>query len=174
MTLTTIVALTGVLSNLAVLGSLIFLMRQMRQNARHQQATMRHGRVQQLQLIYQQASEADFTDTFIRGQAGDTSLDARDCNRFVWFAATMFNMFQNMFDQHRDGIIDKTTFATAQTSMRYQLAMPGTRAAWTVLRDHYEIGFVAYLDALMADTPMDGVPDVSAAWRSAVPQSAPA
>lgn len=170
MSLTTIVALTGCLSNLAVLGSLIFLMRQMRQNARHQQATVRHGRVQQLQLIYQQATESDFADTFIRGQAGDVSMEARDCNRFVWFAAAMFNMFQNMFDQHRDRIIDETTFSTARSSMQYQLAMPGTRAAWMVLRGHYEKGFADYVDALMAATPMDGAPDVSAAWRSFVPK----
>lgn len=157
--------LTTCLSNLAVLASVIFLVRQMNQSTRHQQATMRHGRVQQLQMIYLQASQSDFVDVLTRGLAGDASMDGRDCNRFVWFAATMFNMFEDMFAQHRDGIIDKETFASAISSMRAQLAMPGTRAAWMVIRGRYGSKYVDYVDCLIAATSMDGAPDLSTSWR---------
>jgi hypothetical protein len=165
MTLSTVVALTSCFSNLAVLVSLVFLLRQLRQSARHQQATVRHGRIQQLQMIYQQASEGDFTETVLRGYAGDASLDRADCNRFVWFASTLFNMFENMFDQHRDGIIDRDTFASSILSMRSQLALPGMRAAWMVVRERYEKIYAHYVDRLLATTPADGAPDLSTAWR---------
>ena len=174
MTLPTIVSLTSCLSNLAVLASLIFLMKQMRQSTRHQQATMRHGRVQQLQALYEQASHADFIDVLMGGLAGDVRMDRRDCNRFVYFAAALFNMFENLFDQHRDGIVDKATFASAISAMRSQLAMPGVRAAWMVIRGRYQKGFVDYVDRLMADTPIDGVPDMSSAWRGFVAANTPA
>ncbi len=157
--------LTTCLSNLAVLASVIFLVRQMSQSTRHQRATMRHGRVQQLQMIYLQASQSDFVDVLTRGLAGDASLDGRDCNRFVWFAATLFNMFEDMFGQHRDGIIDNETFASAISAMRAQLAMPGTRAAWMVIRGRYDRKYIDYVDFLMAAIPMDGVPDLSTSWR---------
>ena len=168
MTSLTVVGLTTCLSNLAVLASVIFLVRQMRQSTRHQQATMRHGRVQQLQMIYLQAAQGDFADVLTRGFAGDATLDGRDCNRFVWFAATIFNMFEDMFDQHRDGIIDKETFASAISSMRSHLAMPGARGAWMVIRGRYAGKYVDYVDRLMAGTPIDGVPDVSTSWRGFV------
>jgi hypothetical protein len=174
MTLTTFVSLSAIISNLAVFISLILVMRQIRQNGRHQQATMRHGRVQQLQMIYQQAAQDDFIDVVLGGLAGDVRMSGPDCNRFVWFANTIFNMFENLFDQHRDGIVDKRAFASSNAAMRSQLAMPGVRAAWMVSRGRYQKDFTDYVDALMADTPIDGVADASAAWRAFVPKAAPA
>jgi hypothetical protein len=166
MTSFSVVGITTCLSNLAVLASVIFLVRQMRQSTRHQQATMRHGRVQQLQMIYLQASQSDFVDVLTRGLAGDATMEARDCNRFVWFASTMFNMFENMFDQHRDGIVTAETFASAIASMRSQLAMPGARAAWKLMRGRYAGRYVDYVDRLMTTTPMDGVADLAVSWRN--------
>lgn len=165
MTLATFEVLTSSLSDLAVLVSLAFVLRQIRLSTRHQQATIRHGRVQQLQMIYQQAGQADFTDTLTRGFAGDASLNRREGNRFIWFAATMFNMFEDMFDQHRDGIVDKQTFASAVASMRSQLAMPGARAAWMVIRGRYSKDFVDCVDRLIAGADPAGVADLSRSWR---------
>ncbi len=164
MTSGSIVAVTTFLSNLAVLASVVFIVRQMRQGARHQQATIRHGRVQQLQMIYLQASQSDFVDVVTRGLAGDATMDRRDCNRFVWFSTTMFNMFEDMFDQHRDGIVSRETYASAVASMRSQLAMPGARATWKVVRGRYSRAYVDYVDRLMTRTPVDGVPDLAASW----------
>jgi hypothetical protein len=169
MTLPTIVELTNCISNLAVVASLIFLIRQVRQGSRNQRATMRHGRVQQLQMIYQQASHGDFVNILTRGLAGDVTLDRADCNRFVWFMAAVFNMFENMFDQHRDGIIDKATFSSATHALQSQLALPGARAAWMTIRDRYQKGYVDHVDRLMSATPINGVADLSAAWRGFVP-----
>jgi hypothetical protein len=170
MTLPTIVELTSCISNLAVVASLIFLIRQVRQGSRNQRATMRHGRVQQLQMIYQQAAHGDFVDILTRGLAGDVTLASPDCNRFVWFMAAVFNMYDNMFDQHRDGIIDKPTFLSATRALKSQLAMPGARAAWMVIRTRYQGSYVDHVDRLMTATPIDGVADLSAAWRGFVPQ----
>jgi len=168
MTSLNIVGVTTCLSNLAVLVSVIFLVRQLRQGTRHQQATMRHGRVQQLQMIYLQASQSDFVDILTRGLSGDATMEPRDCNRFVWFATTTFNMFEDMFDQHRDGIVSRDTFTSAIASMRSQLAMPGPRAAWKVIRGRYAQRYVDYVDGMMATTPVDGAPDVGMCWQTLV------
>ncbi|HEV2530323.1 hypothetical protein [Phenylobacterium sp.] len=165
MTFSAFAAITACFSQFAVLVSVVFVMRQMRLSSRHQQATIRHGRVQQLQMIYQQASQAGSSDIFTRGLAGDATLDGSECNRFVWLASAMFNMFENMFDQHREGIVDKQTFASAVASMRFQLAMPGARAAWMVIRGRYTKEYVNYVDRLVAGTVTDGVADISASWR---------
>lgn len=166
MTLDTIANLASCLSSLAVVVSLLFVVRQMHLSIQHQQATARHGRVQQLQTLYLEASRDDFVDILIRGLAGDAAMDGKDCNRFLWFAASVFNMFEEMFDQHRDKIIGDAAFASSIHAMRSQLAMPGMRAAWMVARGRYKKDFVDYVDRLMAETPIDGVSDGSTAWRA--------
>ncbi len=168
MTLATIVGIASCLSSLTIVISLIFVIRQMNLSIRHQRAASRHGRVQQLQMLYLQASQGDFVDILNRGLAGDVSMEAKDCNRFVWFAAAIFNMFEEMFHQHRDKIIDDATFASSISAMRSQLAMPGMRAAWMVIRARYEKNYTDYLDRLLADTPIDATPDISSAWRGFV------
>lgn len=174
MTLATIANLASCLSSLAVVISLLFVIRQMHLSIRHQQATARHGRVQQLQMLYLEASRGDFVDTLIRGLAGDAAMDGKDCNRFLWFAAAVFNMFEEMFDQHRDRIIGDSTFASSISAMRSQLAMPGMRGAWMVIRGRYKKDYIDYVDRLMANTPIDGIPDVSSAWRGFVSTAASA
>ena len=79
-----------------------------------------------------------------------------------------------MFDQHRDRFIGETTFASSIVAMRSQLAMPGMRAAWMVTRGRYKKDYVDSVDRLMADTPLDGTPDVASAWRNSVNAAASA
>jgi hypothetical protein len=172
MTLPTIVGIASCLSSLAVVTSLIFVIRQLDLSIRHQRATARHGRVQQLQMLYLQASQGDFIEILIRGLDGDTALAAKDCNRFVWFVAAAFNMFEEMFHQLRDEIIDDATFASSISSMRPQLGTPGMRAAWMVIRGRYEKNFAEYVDRLIADTPVDLASDVSSIWRGFAAASA--
>jgi hypothetical protein len=165
MNLATIVGIASCLSSLTIVISLIFVIRQMNLSIRHQRAAARHGRVQQLQTLYLQASQGDFVDILNRGLAGDVSMATNDCNRFVWFASAIFNMFEEMFHQHRDKIIDDATFASSISAMRSQLGMPGMRAAWMVIRRRYEKNYTDYVDRLIADTPIDAQSDVSSAWR---------
>ena len=155
---------TGYISQIAVFASIIFVIRQIRQSARHQQATMRHARVQQLQMIYLQASQGDFVEVVTRGLAGDVNMDHNDRTRFIWFSSTMFNMFEDMFDQHRDGIVSARTYASAVASMRSQLAMPGARATWRVIRARYSRDFVDCVDRLLSMTPVESAADPAVAW----------
>jgi hypothetical protein len=172
MTLSTAAALAGCFSSLAVVTSLMFAIHQMHRGIRHQQAAARHGRVQQLQSLYVQASQGDFIDVVVRGLAGDASMHGKEANRFVWFSVTIFNMFEDMFEQHRDRIINKATFASSVSALRTQLAMPGMRAAWLVIRGQYEKHYVEYVDRLMADTPTEGTADLGSVWRKVVSATA--
>jgi hypothetical protein len=165
MTLTTLATWAGCFSSLAIVTSLMFAIHQMHLSIRHQQAAARHGRVQQLQSLYLQATQGDFIDVLVRGLAGDAAMSGKDRNRFVWFSVTIFNMFEDMFEQHREKIISDATFASSISALRSQLAMPGIRAAWLVIRRQYEKHYVDYVDHLMADTPIDGKPDAGSVWR---------
>ena len=113
-------------------------------------------------------------DVVVRGLAGDATMDEKDSNRFVWFSVTIFNMFEEMFEQHRDRIINKATFASSIAALRSQLAMPGMRCAWSVIRRQYQNHYVDYVDGLMADTPIDGTTDLGSVGRKFVGATAAA
>lgn len=88
MTLSTAATLAGCFSSLAIVTSLMFAIHQMHLGIRHEQAAARHGRVQQLQALYVQVSQGDFIDVVVRGLAGDTTMDGKNANRFVWFSVS--------------------------------------------------------------------------------------
>jgi len=169
MTIQTFASLMSCLGSAAIVTSLIFVIRNMRLNMLHQQSAARYGRVQQMQTLYLQASQGDLSNIVMRGMAGD-ALDSRDCTRFIWFANSIFNMFENMYNQHRDRIIGNAAFAASISAMRARLALPGIRAAWMVVRGQYQAAFADYVDGLMADTPAGGTADNSEVWQSHLKQ----
>ena len=71
MDLSTLVNIASVISSLAVLVSLAYLARQLRQGALNQRSKMDRGRSQQVGDWLQYIAQADTAALILRGHAGD-------------------------------------------------------------------------------------------------------
>jgi hypothetical protein len=163
------------ISSIAVAISLVYLTFQIRQSAKHQRGAISHGRAQQFQnRISSVCASPELMETILRGWAGDPTLGAIQSNQFYWFVFSIFVMFEDIHHQFEQGMIGRPTYQSAVRTMRRQLSLRGSRAAWLIARESFEDRFVAFVDDLAREHPSDQTGDHHATWKALVAQSSAA
>ena len=85
MTLSDLSSIVGMISGLAVLGSLVYLAQQTRQNVRHTMALIQQGRSNQVaDRLGAISSDPTFAEVSIRGAVGDQTLSDVQITRLVY------------------------------------------------------------------------------------------
>jgi hypothetical protein len=153
MSLSDLASIATVISGLAVLGSLIYLGLQTRQNTRHTRALMQQGRALQAQeLMSSYATDATLTDLFVRGGDGDLTMDRNQIVRFYMTTMGLFYNFEDLFYQHRDGLIDDERHNATTSTLGINLARPGARAVWRIGGANFGNDFQNFVNALILNT----------------------
>lgn len=167
MTLATLVNIGSLISSIAVLISLVYLSRQLRQGALNQRSKMDRGRSQQVGEWLQYVAQPDTAALILRGHAGDPTLTALECHRYLWSMYPLILHFEDSFFQHRDGMVSEPQYASIVGHLRSRCPSPGFRAIWLHVRPRFPREFVDFVDALMRETPVeaDEGADWTAQWR---------
>jgi hypothetical protein len=160
-------ALVDIFSGAAVAVTLVYLAFQIRQNAKHQRGTISHSRSAHVQQLMRSAATSDaLMETVLKGWAGDQGMTRVQVNQFYWFVAALLTMFQDTYHQRREGMVSPLMYDSSLRTLRFQLAQPGTRAAWLVGRETFEPSFATFIDELIAATPLASTADVAERWRA--------
>jgi hypothetical protein len=153
MTLATLVNIGSLLSSLAVLASLLYLNRQIRQGALNQRSTMDRGRSQQVGEWLRFIAQPEIAALIDRGHAGDPMLTSIEIQRYLWSLYPLILHFEDSYYQHRDGMISDAQYASIVGHLRSRCPSPGFRAIWQQVRPRFPAEFVAFIDALMREIP---------------------
>ncbi len=97
MTLSDLASIGSFVSALAVLVSLVYLALQMRQSARNQMATIHHERTALAQENILRVMDAEMTEVWMRGQAGDEQLDDVQSRRYIYGVLASLWLFEEYF-----------------------------------------------------------------------------
>jgi hypothetical protein len=167
MTLSDLASIGSLVSGLAVLVSLIYLAQQTRQNSKHTMALIQQGRALQTQNIwFQTAAEPGLSAVFERGVDADPTMDHNQYTQFyLWMGAVYFT-WEDIFYQHRDGLVDDERHVGTLTQLKQNFQRPGFRAAWTMLRTNYGSDFQRFMDDLMSETKLEPGPNIGAILKS--------
>jgi hypothetical protein len=170
MNLTDLASIGSLINGLAVLCSLIFLNLQTRQSTRNQKSLIQQERTQMASDWLRATSQTDFVETYLRGQAGDTTLNARDYTRYTSCLMAALFGFENAHVQQRMGALYDTEFALDLSSLKYHCGQPGFRAFWSQARNTFESSFRSVVDDLIRQTPvrMNAAETSLDAWRALV------
>lgn len=168
MSLSDLVSIGSLLSSLAVLVSLIYLNRQVRQTDRNQQAAIRHGRSTRLVEILLAATDAAMADALAKGLAGADDITDTQVNQFMYYMNAFFNDAEDAYYQHQTGLLNAEAFASFTASWRMALSTPGWRVAWKQRRALYHGRFGKFMDKLVAETPVREVAGTIAQWKADV------
>ena len=125
-------------SSFAVLVLLIFLGIQTRQSTRNQRATIHHERLATVQELALLGTQAEAAELGIRGSAGDESLSPVQTRQYLTVSLCTLRIMEELFYQHRDGMLDEARWATTPRRQRGFLSAPGFRAAWRTLAETFE------------------------------------
>jgi hypothetical protein len=139
------------LGAIAVLVSLIYLARQIRQNTRMMKSTVR----QQLAAASQESvlRVAEHADVLAKALAGDDLTPAENIRVRLVIRAT-FRGYENYAYQHHQGLLDPSEWRAVRENMRSFFAFRLTRDEWLSTRDEYSDLLQKTLDTLVTDEPL--------------------
>jgi len=100
---------------------------------------LQHNESTDLRLPFQQfaiavAQHADLASVYYRGLQGFTGLSAEEQVRFFMITTLVFNYWNEVYDQARQGVIPAATWERVQKMMRDFVRYPGIHQYWEYRR----------------------------------------
>ncbi|MBV9419058.1 MAG: hypothetical protein JO348_04730 [Alphaproteobacteria bacterium] len=173
MTLADIAAISSAISGIAVVASLVFLYFQVRQVGeqvkqaeKNQQAAIRQGRTNRIVEIKLAILEPGIAEAVAKGENGDENITSLQLAQFKNYLVAHINHLEDSFYQHEDGLLPDSAFETVIGGARGSLAKPGYRAGWRTYEPARHGAFAAFMEKLIAETPLAAQSDDPlASWR---------
>ncbi|HVE03120.1 MAG TPA: hypothetical protein VNB30_03580 [Rhizomicrobium sp.] len=142
--------ISQIISAVAILASLVFLIFQIRGNTRALRSQsyfngMTHGQRPFEMMI----ADEDLTRIVNIGYNSPDALPKDDRERFNLHTFMLVNSWEYFFYQHRDGSIPSQLFAGTDAHMRVLVrTKPGLRVFWDEYRHAYDEPFLSYVAAI--------------------------
>ncbi len=147
-------AITGVADTAAamgVIGSLIFVGFQVRQNSKG----LQHAAVQSLiatfnELYSNLIDSGDMAEIFWQGLRDPDQIEGANGVRFYAFGAKFLRAMQGIHWQWQRGVMDDKLFNSLVSFMEDAGTAPGWQHLWRTSRHRYDSEFQGFMDSLMA------------------------
>lgn len=166
MSLSDLASIGSLISSIAVLVSLVYLAQQIRQSARNQRAAIHTERTALVQEIVLSATSPEHARLMIRGGAGDASLSEEESSTYLGHTLCTLRLFEEMFLQHRDGMLDEARWENNALRVRGFFHQVGFRAAWRANAAGFDRDFAQWMDGLLQEIPAMAGPSQAAAWKA--------
>ena len=135
---------------IAVIVTLIYLAVQVRQNTRSTRlASMQSAMLAAQNIGMLPAQDRDLARVVRVGLATPDELDDDELQQFRYFLMSMLRVHEDMFVQHRAGVVDDETWMARSSSLRTIFSMPGGRKVWdasTAYREDFRTWMESELD----------------------------
>ena len=116
---------------IAVIATLIYLAVQVRHNTRATRlASMQSTMLAAQNVGILPVQDRDLARVVRVGLATPDELDADEFQQFRYFLMMMLRVHEDMFVQHRAGVVDDQTWMARSSSLRTIFSMPGGRRVW--------------------------------------------
>ena len=173
MSLTDLASIGSLLSGVAVVISLAYLAFQIRQNTRHQRASMQQGRAARTVDLLLRTAEPVMALAILHGRAADSGIAPAELEQFLRAATAMFISFEDGYVLRRSGMLDATTIAGDDAALKHHiLPWPGYRIAWEMLKAGMQPDFQDYVDGLAAKIPLLVSSDRLVTWKKLAAEQA--
>ena len=173
MNLSALAALSGIVSAVSVLISLLLVRRQILQSEKNQRALIQQGRAGRSADIVMRLMSSDFADAYHNCMNGNTDITETQLVQFIGYCRGVFLGAEDSFLQHREHLLDDRAFNSFRRSLHGIFVSPGMRAAWSILREWYDGEFMAFVDSIVKEATglPQGIQNAQwqhARWRAAV------
>ena len=168
MSLSDLAAIGSLVSGIAVVITLAFLLIQMRQTNRNQRSLMQQGHLTMLVDASMRWAEPVMQDLILRAEACDPTLEPSQVGSFLIMLQAVMRNFEDGYLQFKSGTLDAAGLASDVEMVRVHFAAPAYRAAWRVLRNRFGADFCEYMDALLREIKVQKSFDPAAQWKTLV------
>lgn len=123
--------IAGVLEAVAVIASLTYLARQVRDSTKATKGATYQAIVDSIgSLEARISSDSEVTRIFRSGQKSLETLSRDERLRFSLLMYSFFNLYENLFYQYRNNLVEEELWASWCRDMRTLLARPGVAKWW--------------------------------------------
>ena len=155
MTLSDLASIGSFISALAVLVSLVYLSLQVRQAEQNQKAMMQQARTDRsIDLNMEMWRDPTFFELSQKLTDPSYAVSYSDVRRFVAFQRAIFLNGENAFYQFQHGMMHEDAYKTWERTIRYNVSVLASRAAWIETRTVFGPEYVEFIDRLIAGTPV--------------------
>ncbi len=173
MTLSDLASISGIISGLAVLASLIFLYFQLRQineqvkqTEKNQRASLNQGFVTRTTDNLRHQVDAPTQELMQRVFAGETNFTASELGKLRLSFRLSIIGTQDAYLQHRQGLLDDANMDYAKLTLTLWFRQPVFRALWAQSAASLSPEIVAFVNGLIAETPLAEPEDAVARFQA--------
>ncbi len=173
MTLVDLANIGQIVGSLAVIGSLIFVGLQIRQNTRATRATALQMNADYWLNYFTLLADKQFSEVYSKGAVGKVELEGSQFGQFFFLCRATFMGCENQHHQYLSGLLDDDAYKGYEATIREQIAaFPGVRAMWQLVKHTYGTEFAKFLDKQIAGTDRHSKGSVHKQWRALVEANA--
>ncbi len=133
----------------AVVISVLYLARQVRNQVRETQLDAIHEvSVGFREGIAATFMDAQLSDLFARGKDDPDVLNQAERIQFIAFIQRNYRVWEDAFYQRRDGRLDEPLWCSMERQYAALLNWPGVQWVWSVRRDFFTPDFRDYVDSV--------------------------
>lgn len=169
MSLSDLANLSQIIGALAVVGSLIFVGLEIRQNTITSRAATLQSNAAYWQDFFAMIGDPKYGKSYATGAAGKDELTGEEFGQFFFMCRAIFMGCENQHYQFRQGLIDQDAYRGYEATIREQIAaLPGVRALWSVVRHTYGHDFQQFFDKQIESVSMHPAYSMQEKWRNAL------
>jgi hypothetical protein len=168
MSLADLASIAGVLSSLAVFGSLIYLALQVRQADRNQRTLLQQATSARNMESLWRFSEPHYAGIVARVYQGESDFTPAEAMQLGFLLRASLFGLQDQFMLKKLGLVDPLQSESVERGLQRLLGTPAFRALWKASRATYHADFAAYVEALVGDAPLGPPLDFAAQIKAGV------
>jgi hypothetical protein len=151
-----------IIGGIAVIGSLIFVARQMREsNLNTREANYRQVMEHNIQMGRLIGSDSTIANLYRRGCGDMQQLNADERWQFGSLMMAMFCDFNQHYTMHKQNRLDPEFWKSIEHNIRFYISRPGVLLWWESQPFALDASFTKYIDDLIGSRQTDSTKDLS-------------
>jgi hypothetical protein len=149
----------------AVVPSILYLAREVRQSERVQRATMQLGRADRASQASLTMATAELAQIWQKALSPKPDLTQEEFAQWALMCRASFLSGEDSYLQHKAGLLDEVAWSSYVAGVHFYLASPGMRAMWKVSSKQFGADFRTFVDDILAKVPVSCPADSYLAWQ---------
>ena len=162
--------LPSIISSIAVIVTLVFLLIQTRQTNRNQKALMQQGRTARWIDIILNRTTPSISAILNQASQADSTLDGSQIGTVLAQYGALFWSIEDSFLQYQSGLLDEMSWKTELSSLRFNLSIPEVRVVWKIVRQFSGGDYAAFVDTLLLEIKPQKPPAMEEIWKDLMMQ----
>jgi len=166
MTLADWANLSQIVGSIAVIGSLIFVGIQVRQNTKATKATALQMNADYWLGYFSMLADSRLGKVYAKGSQGREQLDGEEFRQFFILCRVAFMGCEKQHQQYLAGLLSEDAYKGYEATIREQIAAyPGVRAMWELVKHTYGHDFVDFLDKQIVGYDLHSRGSIRGKWH---------